>query len=73
MRAPTDGEAFSDAEEEFFRAGDALDNASSADEVIADEAAPPHRRAWTRWFARSNRAVTEPSIVENDNRGTPVA
>ena len=51
MRAPTDREAFSATEEEFFRAGDAL----TAGEGSETEE-PPQRSLWARWFRKSLRS-----------------
>lgn len=73
MRPPTDGEAYSSIEEEFFRAGDAM-NANDANDHVVDHdvTATPQRSAWSRWFGRTPRAATEPSIAENENSGITV-
>lgn len=65
MRHSSDSEAFSAAEEEFFRAGDAMGEGEGA--VDEEVATTPTRRAWSRWFSRTPRAATEPSIAENEN------
>ena len=68
MRPPTDGEAFSAAEEEFFREGDAM-SGNDAVEITHEEAVTvaPQRRTWLQWFARAPRAVSEPAFAGNDN------
>lgn len=68
MRLPTDGEALSSIEQEFFRAGDEMDaNAGDEDVVESDTVAPPQRSAWSRWFARPSRPATDPTIAKNEN------
>jgi hypothetical protein len=51
MRAPTDREAFSATEEEFFRAGEAM---AAVDGSELEE--PPQQSLWARWFRKSVRS-----------------
>lgn len=68
MRLPTDGEGLSSIEKEFFRAGDEMNANDVGDaEVESDIVAPPQRRAWSRWFGRPSRAVTDSTFAENEN------
>jgi hypothetical protein len=59
MRQPTNGEAFSATEEEFFRAGEAMNGNEVVETEVVEE---PRRSAWSRWFARTPRPATEPSF-----------
>lgn len=59
MRHPTDTEAFSAIEEEFFREGEAMSESPRAEREVSTA---PQRSVWSRLFARTPRAVTEPSI-----------
>lgn len=59
MRHPTDTEAFSAIEEEFFREGEAM---SESPLVEREVSTAPQRSVWSRLFSRTPRAVTEPSF-----------
>lgn len=61
---PVDADAFSPMEEEFFRAGDAISAATSAESCSDSDAAPAPRGLWSRLFKRTRRAATErPSLA----------
>lgn len=68
MRHSTESEAFSAAEEAFFREGDAMSADGAGERVDEDETTvAPQRRTWLQWFARSPRPVSEPAFAINDN------
>lgn len=63
MRQLTDTESFSAIEEEFFREGEAMSEIAVIEYVVEREVSePPQRSVWSRLFARTPRAATEPSL-----------
>ena len=66
MSDPNGGDAFSAIEEEFFRAGEAMSEASDGKPRPTHHAAAAPTGLWSRLFKRTPRPATEPSVAEDD-------